>query len=267
MAAVIRQFDRDIEEKSLSDNVSLSLVIPAYNEEGRLRNSLDEIIRFVRDQQFPIEVVIVNNNSTDNTQAVIDEATAEFPFIRGLIEYQQGKGAAVRTGMLAAENEYLFICDADLSMPVSEVLKFLPPQLKGYDIAIASREAPGAVRIDEPPFRHFIGRIFNMIVRLFAVRGFHDTQCGFKCFRRDVAHDLFPLQTIEGWSFDVEMLHIAQRRGYLIEEVPITWYYKNNSKIKPFHDAMKMFRDVLKIRWNSWRGKYDIRGKYSADSS
>jgi glycosyltransferase involved in cell wall biosynthesis len=236
---------------------TLSLVIPAYNEEHRLRNSLNLVAAFVDGQAFPIEVVIVNNNSTDGTRSIIDEAAAEFPFIHGLDEATQGKGAAVRTGMLAAKHEYLFICDADLSMPIEEVLKFLPPQLEDYDVAIASREAPGAIRVDEPPFRHFIGRVFNMIVRVFAVRGFHDTQCGFKCFTREVAHDLFPLQTIDGWSFDVELLHIAQRRGYTIKEIPITWYYKNNSKIKPLSDAWNMFRDVMKIRWNSWRGLYD----------
>ncbi len=243
----------------MSENIfptSLSIVIPAYNEEARLRESLDSIAQFVSTQSIPIEVVIVNNNSQDGTQDIIDEATAEFPFMKGLMETQQGKGAAVRTGMLAAKHEYLFICDADLSMPIEEVVKFLPPQLDHYDVAIASREAEGAVRIDEPPFRHFIGRVFNLIVRVFAVRGFDDTQCGFKCFRRDVAHELFPLHTIDGWSFDVELLHIAQQHGYTIKEVPITWYYKAQSKIRPFHDAYKMFRDVIKIRWQSIRGVY-----------
>lgn len=244
----------------MSENVfptSLSIVIPAYNEEARLRESLDSIATFIAEQHIPIEVVIVNNNSQDGTQAIIDTATAEFPFMRGLIETQQGKGAAVRAGMLSAQNEYLFICDADLSMPIQEVLKFLPPQLDNYDVAIASREGAGAVRIDEPPFRHFIGRVFNLIVRIFAVRGFDDTQCGFKCFRREIAHELFPLQTIDGWSFDVELLHIAQRRKHTIKAVPITWYYKPQSKIKPFSDAYKMFRDVVKIRWQSLRGIYD----------
>ena len=229
----------------MSENVfstSLSIVIPAYNEEARLRESLDSIATFITKQNIPIEVVIVNNNSQDSTQEIIETATAEFPFMRGLIENQQGKGAAVRTGMLAAENDYLFICDADLSMPIQEVVKFLPPQLDNYDVAIASREAPGAVRIDEPPFRHFIGRVFNMIVRIFAVQGvLMIRNVVFKCFRREVAHELFPLQTINGWSFDVELLHIAQKRGHIIKEVPITWYYKPQSKIKPFSDASKMF--------------------------
>ncbi|MCB9437004.1 MAG: glycosyltransferase family 2 protein [Anaerolineales bacterium] len=234
------------------------MVIPAYNEanKDRLPRSLTQIAAFVAQQDFPIELIIVNNNSTDDTQAVIDAAVAEFPYVKGLFEKQQGKGAAVRTGMLAAQYDYVFICDADLSMPIEQVLKFMPPQIDPYDVAIASREGPGAERVGEPEFRHRIGRIFNFVVRLFAVRGLADTQCGFKSFRREVANELVPLQSMDGWAFDVELLHIAQRHGYDILEVPITWYYKEHSKIKPFSDGVKMFRDVLKIRWNSLRGMY-----------
>lgn len=237
----------------------LSLVIPAYNEADpdRLPLSLQQIVKFVQAQDFPVEVVIVNNNSSDNTLAIAQEATAEFPFIRAISEYTQGKGAAVRTGMLEARGKYLFICDADLSMPIEEVLKFLPPQLEDYDIAIASREAPGSRRIDEPEFRHIMGRVFNWIVRIIAVRGLDDTQCGFKCFRRDVALELFPMQTINGWAFDVELLFIAQQRGYDIIEVPITWYYKDHSKIKPLRDAINMVTETVSIRLNGWRGVYN----------
>lgn len=249
-----------------SNKPSLSIVIPAYNEAkpDRLPASLTQVAEFVGQQTFPIEVIVVNNNSTDGTQAVIDEAAAEFPFIKPLYESKQGKGAAVRTGMLAAQYEYVFICDADFSMPVEQVLKFLPPQLSDYDIAIASREGPGAQRIGEPEFRHFIGRVFNFIVRVFAVHGFQDTQCGFKCFKRDIVQDIVPCQTIDGWSFDVELLHIAQQRGYKIVAVPITWYYKEHSKVKPLRDSYRMFRDVLKIRLNSLRGAYRRQVQSSA---
>lgn len=242
----------------MAEKPSLSIVIPAYNEadEDRLPSSLKHITAFVDTQDFPIEVIIVNNNSSDDTQKIIDAAAAHHPYIKPMFEGRQGKGAAVRTGMLAAQHDYLFICDADLSMTIEQVLKFLPPQIEDYDVAIASREGPGAKRVDEPEFRHIIGRIFNLIVRLFAVRGFPDTQCGFKSFRREIAHELFPLQTMDGWTFDVELLHMAQKRGYTIRSVPITWYYKSHSKIKPFSDSFKMFRDVLIIRWNSIRGRY-----------
>jgi glycosyltransferase involved in cell wall biosynthesis len=237
----------------------LSLVIPAYNEGApdRLPQSLQDITRFVASQDFPIEVLIVNNNSTDDTLAIAEQAAGQHPYIRAITETRQGKGAAVRTGMLHAHGEYLFICDADLSMPVEEVLKFLPPQADNYDIAIASREAPGARRIGEPEIRHIMGRVFNWIVKVIAVRHLNDTQCGFKCFRREIAEELFPLQTIDGWAFDVELLFIAQQRGHRVVEVPITWYYKAHSKIKPLRDSINMVVETLRIRRNGWRGLYE----------
>jgi len=243
----------------VSQKPSLSIVIPAYNEadEDRLPSSLEQIIAFVEQQDFPIEVIIVNNNSTDNTQQIIEKAASQHSFIVPMFEQIQGKGAAVKTGMLAAKNDYVFICDADLSMPIEQVLKFLPPNIEDYDVAIASREGPGAKRIGEPEFRHIIGRVFNLIVQIFAVRGLPDTQCGFKSFRREIVQELVPLQTSMGWTFDVELLHIAQKRNYKIVSVPITWYYKAHSKIKPFRDSFKMLRDVIRIRLQSMRGMYD----------
>ncbi len=235
----------------------LSIVIPAYNEEARLPQSLQEVAEFVATQAYPIEVVVVDNNSKDRTHAIADEFAARLPYLRVLFEGRQGKGAAIRAGMLAARGAYRFICDADLSMPIPEVTRFLPPQLSGYDIAIGSREAPGAVRYDEPPHRHLMGRVFNTIVRLLAVPGFQDTQCGFKMFTARAAETLFPLQTLDGWGFDVEVLHAAQKRGYAIVEVPIPWYYKANTRIHPLRDSLDMLREVLKIRANSRRGMYD----------
>lgn len=236
----------------------LSLVIPAYNEAApdRLPKSLEDIERFIAQQDFEIEVIIVNNNSTDDTLAIAESAADKHPYIHVMTETQQGKGAAVKTGMLAGTGEYLFICDADLSMPIEEVLKFLPPKLDSYDIAIASREAPESQRIGEPEFRHLMGRVFNFIVRTLAVRGLQDTQCGFKCFQRDIAHKIFPMQTIDGWAFDVELLFIAQRQGYVIKEVPITWIYKDHSKIKPMSDSYNMVMEILKVRRNARRGLY-----------
>lgn len=243
----------------MSTQPSLSIVIPAYNEadEDRLPSSLRQIVAFVQAQNFPIEVIIVNNNSNDDTQNIIDAAAAQYDFIHPMFEGVQGKGAAVKTGMLAAKHEYVFICDADLSMPIEQVIKFLPPNIEPYDVAIASREGPGAERIGEPEFRHIIGRVFNFIVQVFAVHGFPDTQCGFKSFRHDIVQELVPLQTNVGWTFDVELLHIAQKRKYTIRSVPITWYYKDHSKIKPFSDSFKMLRDVIRIRLQSIRGMYD----------
>jgi len=142
-------------------------------------------------------------------------------------------------------------------MPIEEVVKFIPPQLEGFDIAIASRELPDSRRVGEPEIRHLIGRLFNFGIRILAIKDLQDTQCGFKCFRREVALTLFPLQTVHGWTFDVELLYIAQRRGLKIVEVPITWIYKDHSKVKPLRDLYKVIAEIFRIRANARRGYYD----------
>jgi glycosyltransferase involved in cell wall biosynthesis len=234
----------------------LSIIIPAYNEEHRLPKSLDKIVTFVHGQSEPMEVLIVENGSTDRTTAIAEEYASEYPFIR-VLHSQKGKGAAVKSGMMAGRGRYLFICDSDLSMPIEEVRKFLPPALDDYDVAIASREGPGAHRYGEPAYRHLMGRVFNFIVRVLAIPGFQDTQCGFKTFRREAARDVFAGQTMTGWAFDVEALFIALRRGYRVVAVPINWYFDADSRIDPIRDTWRMLRDVVRIRLNGWRGVYD----------
>jgi dolichyl-phosphate beta-glucosyltransferase len=235
----------------------LSIIIPAFNEGERLPRTLPQVADFVAAQDYSSEVIVVNNNSSDDTRAVATAIASDFPFIRVLDELRQGKGAAVRTGMLAAAGEFLFMADADLSMPIEEVGKFLPPELDDFDVAIASREVPGAVRYNEPAYRHMMGRVFNFVVKVLAVPSLQDTQCGFKCFRRQAALEVLANQTITGWAFDVELLFISQRRGHRIVEVPINWYYRANSRISPLRDAFEMVREVLRIRLNGWQGLYD----------
>lgn len=237
----------------------LSIVIPAYNEEERLPISLKQVAAFVEAQDYEIEVIVVNNNSTDATPHIAQEFAAAHPYVRVLHEPRQGKGAAVRMGMMVGRGEYLFICDADFSMPVEEIGKFMPPALSDYDVAIASREIAGARRVDEPEYRHLMGRVYNFIVRVLAIPGVQDTQCGFKSFRREVAREVFTLQTIAGWGFDVEVLFIALKRGYRLVEVPITWYYMPQSRVHPIRDSLNMFLEVLKVRINNWRGLYNSR--------
>jgi dolichyl-phosphate beta-glucosyltransferase len=234
----------------------LSIIIPAYNEEKRLPKSLDQIVAFIQQQPEPMEVLVVENGSTDRTTEIAEEYAAEYPFIR-LLHSTRGKGAAVRAGMMVGRGRYLFICDSDLSMPIAEVRKFLPPVLADYDVAIASREGPGAHRYGEPHYRHLMGRVFNFIVRVLAVPGFQDTQCGFKSFRREVAREVFAAQTMTGWAFDVEALFIALRRGYRVVAVPINWYFDPDSRVDPLRDTWRMVRDVARIRINGWRGVYD----------
>lgn len=240
-----------------NDRPLLSLIIPAYNEAARLPTTLPQVADFVARQSFPVEVLIVDNNSRDDTASIAKSFAREHAFMRVLKEPTQGKGAAVRTGMLSGRGEYLFIADADLSMPIDEVVKFLPPVLQGYDVAIGSREAKGAVRYNEPEYRHVMGRVFNFIVKVLAIPGFEDTQCGFKCFHQGVVRDLFLNQSIDGWAFDVEVLFVALRRGYRVVEVPVHWYYRANSRISPIRDAINMVREVLQIRRNWRQGKYD----------
>jgi dolichyl-phosphate beta-glucosyltransferase len=159
--------------------------------------------------------------------------------------------------VLAATGDYIALADADFSMPVEEFDHFRPDVLGAYDVAIGSREAPGAHRYDEPFHRHLMGRVFNGLVQLLLLPGIQDSQCGFKCLRREVAHELCQQQTISGWGFDVELLYLARKRGYRIREVPISWRYMPGSRISPLRDTITMLRDILTIRANGKRGLYD----------
>lgn len=243
-------------ETTVSAAPFLSIIIPAHNEESRLSKTLDDILQFTDSQSFSSEVIVIENASVDRTLEIAREYARTNPSIRVIHEDRPGKGLAVKTGMLAAGGEYRFICDADLSMPAAEISRFLPPALTGVDIGIASREAPGAVRYNEPPLRHFVGRVFNTMVRIIVLHRLQDTQCGFKCFNRKSAETLFPLQTIHGWTFDVEILAIAQKMGFKIVEVPIPWYYHGDSKVRVVRDSLKMARDLFRIRASVRRRKF-----------
>jgi len=234
----------------------LSIILPVYNEEIRLPKTLAEIDGFVRGQSFSVEVVVVENGSSDRTLAIAQEHATRLPYLVVIHEQRRGKGLAVRTGMLAAQGQYRIFCDVDFSMPVSEITRFIPPQLPDSQVAIASREAPGAVRFGEPYYRHLSGRVFNTLVRLLALPGLQDSQCGFKCFRGDIAEEIFPLQTNTGWTFDVEVLFIARRRGHKIVEVPIPWYYNPESKIRMLRDSWRMVMELVTIRRNGLSGLY-----------
>jgi dolichyl-phosphate beta-glucosyltransferase len=235
----------------------LSIVIPAHNEESRLPASLDSVFEFLRKQPFESEVLVVENGSSDRTYEIAQTYAKQYESLRVIQNEVRGKGRAVQRGMKEATGEYIFMCDADLSMPVEEVSKFIPPQLKDVDIAIGSREAPGSVRYNEPTYRHFTGRVFNTLIRWLVLPGLQDTQCGFKCIRADVARNIFPYQTLMGWAFDVELLYIARHHGYNVVEIPIDWYFNADSKISVVRDSLRMFLDLLLIRRNARRGLYD----------
>lgn len=237
----------------------LSIIIPAHNEESRLPPSLEKIDRFLQTQPYEAEVIIVENGSTDRTVEVSEAFAATHPYVRVISATVRGKGLAVKEGMLAARGDYRFICDADLSMPIEEIVRFLPPNSSGCDVIIASREGKGARRVGEPELRHLIGRINNLIIKLTILRGFEDTQCGFKMFTRRAAEDLFSVQQMIGIGFDIELLFIAKKRGYSICERPITWYFDPDSRIRLVGDSMHLLVEIWQIRRNWYRGMYAPR--------
>ena len=228
----------------------LSVVIPAYNEENRLPATLKEIISHLDQGNADYEIIIVEDGSTDNTQLKLEEIRSNNSRIRILQNKKnKGKGFSVKKGVLAAQGEYILFCDADGSTPISELDKLLTKLDAGYDIAIGSRGLKESqIRVRQTFYREYMGKIFNGLVRLLTVPGIADTQCGFKCFKRDVAQELFTLQKIKRFSFDVEVLYLAQKKGFKIAEVPVTWMNSPESRVDLIKDSLRMLIDVLRIR-------------------
>lgn len=237
----------------------LSIVIPAYNEARRLPESFARLYDYLQRQPYLAEVIVVDDGSDDFTAAVVRAWMGRWHALRLIQIPHTGKGEAVRAGALAAQGAWIFLADADFSMPVQELALFESGEYPNTDLLIGSREAPGAHRIGEPGYRHLMGRAFNFVVQRLLVPGIRDTQCGFKRIRREAALDLFLHQNITGWGFDVELLYMAQLRGYSIREIPISWYYKAGSKIHPLRDTWNMARDVLAIYRNSRAQAYARR--------
>ncbi len=235
----------------------LSIVIPAHNEERRLPRTLEQVFAFLKQQSYAAEVLVVENGSTDRTFEIAQGFAGKHDNLHIVRLADTGKGLAVRMGMLAAGGEYRFMCDADLSMPIEQVNRFLPPALADFDVAIGSREVKDAQRFYEPVHRHLGGRLINLMIRMLILPQLQDTQCGFKCFRASIAEDLFRQQTLDGWSFDIELLFIAYRRGYRVVEIPVDWYYRQESKVSAVRDALRMILDIFRIRLNARRGAYD----------
>jgi glycosyltransferase involved in cell wall biosynthesis len=229
--------------------LTLSLVIPAYNEAGRLPGTLDQIAAYLEQTPWDWTVRIVDDGSSDGTAGVAERYGERDPRIVVQREPHGGKGAAVKAGLLAATGDYRFICDADLSMPIRELARFLPPLLAGADVAIGTREGAGARRVAEPARRHLVGRAFNYIVQRLLLPGLNDTQCGFKMFTAAAVERIFHDMTVDGWSFDIEALYLARRRGLRIVEVPIEWHYRAESRLNVLRDGPAMFFDLLRIRF------------------
>lgn len=234
-----------------------SVVVPAYNEASGIGSCIDRMRAHLETLGVLWELVIVDDGSADATAARVEELAARDPRIRLVRGDHRGKGAAVRTGMLAARGDWRFMADADLSMPPDNLDRFLRVirQHRPPDVVIGSREAAGARRVGEPWTRHAIGRVFNWIAQLVAVPGIRDTQCGYKLFSGESAAVLFHHQTLEGFAFDVELLLLARRARFRVAEIGIVWNCRTDSRVG-IARGIAAFGQLLRIRWNAWTGRY-----------
>jgi dolichyl-phosphate beta-glucosyltransferase len=237
----------------------ISIVIPAYNESARIGKALDEVLRCVHDRNWHAEILVVNDGSTDRTAEVVQGFVQLHPEVRLLNNTKnRGKGFSVRRGVLHAVGEMVMFTDADLSAPMEEAERLFDALRQGADIAIGSRWLERNRQIlKQPLYRQFFGRCFNAITRIVMGLPFADTQCGFKAFRRPVAQTIFQLQRIERWGFDPELLFIALKRGYKIQEVPVTWGHDERSRLSYIKDGLKMLEEIAYIRWEAFAGAYD----------
>jgi dolichyl-phosphate beta-glucosyltransferase len=238
--------------------LTYSIVIPAFNESVRIRPTLHALLRHLQEQNWDAEILVVNDGSSDDTAQIVREFGKLHPQVL-LVENpgNRGKGYSVRNGMLHARGDICLFTDADLSSPISEAQKLFDAIASGADIAIGSRWLRTELQTERQPlYRQLFGRIFNLALRVVLSLRFADTQCGFKAFRRDAVQRIFPLQKIERWGFDPEILFLARRAGLRVEEVPVIWAHSEGTRLNPFRDGMRMFVEVLRIRWYSMTGAY-----------
>jgi dolichyl-phosphate beta-glucosyltransferase len=236
-----------------------SIVIPAYNESARIRTSLEKILAHIQSQGWNAEVLIVNDGSTDDTAQIVRSYATQNSALH-LVENpgNRGKGYSVRNGMLHANGEVILFSDADLSSPIQEADKLFAAIRGGADVVMGSRWLRAELQTQRQPlYRQLFGRIFNLALRIILGLHYRDTQCGFKAFTRRAARQIFPLQHIERWGFDPEILYLARRFGFRIEEVPVRWAHREGTRINPLRDGLRMFVEILRIRWYSMTGKYD----------
>ncbi len=238
--------------------VTYSIVLPAYNESARIAGTLDRILAHATQRGWKVEVIVVNDGSSDDTANIVRQFAAEHSVVR-LLENpgNRGKGYSVRNGMLRAQGEILLFSDADLSSPIEEADKLFAAIANGADIAIGSRWVDPRLQIRRQPLlRRVLGRIFNLALRVILGLQFKDTQCGFKAFTRRSAQAIFPLQKIERWGFDPEVLYLAKKFGFAVREVPVAWSHREGTRIHPLRDGIRMFGELLRIRWYALKGNY-----------
>ncbi|MFC1722347.1 dolichyl-phosphate beta-glucosyltransferase [Patescibacteria group bacterium] len=245
-----------------------SIVIPAYNEADKIVPSLTQVVTFMRNFSKNFEIIIVDDGSDDNTVDLIENYALDHSEISVIKNPHKGKGPTVWTGVMKAKGKYIYMADADLSTPIDELKKMFNWMSEhDFDIVIASREGIGAVRKNEPVYRHILGRVFNLLVRIVALPGISDSQCGFKLFSNKAAKDIFKRLRIYGeeagttksgymGAFDVEVLYLARKLGYKVKEVSVPWTYVKTTRLNPIVDSFRMAIDVIRVRLNDIKGLY-----------
>ena len=230
--------------------MKLSFVVPLYNEEKRIEKAVREIAAFREKLPYSNEWIFVDDGSTDATEQLARQALGNTDYRWIQFERNLGKGRAVQRGIMEAQGDVIFFIDADLSTPLVESELLLKALQDGYDIAIGSRSIPGSrVLVHQSWLRERMGKTFNLFARALTFKQIRDSQCGFKAFHREVAHRLFPLQKISGFSFDAEIIYLAQRAGLKVAEIPVTWLNSNDSKVRMVRDSLSMLTDLFRIRW------------------
>jgi dolichyl-phosphate beta-glucosyltransferase len=250
------------------DPPTYSIVLPAYNESARIAVTLDKILAHAVERGWRTEIIVVNDGSTDATADIVRGYGAAHSAVR-LLENpgNRGKGYSVRHGMLHACGDLFLFSDADLSSPIAESDKLFAALFQGADVAIGSRWLRSELQIKRQPLhRQLFGRIFNLALRLILRLNYKDTQCGFKAFKSQVARELFLRQRIERWGFDPELLYLARKLGFSVKEVPVAWSHREGTRINPLRDGVRMFGELLRIRWNALTGKYSAASPISAPS-
>ena len=240
-----------------SETPKLSVIIPAFNEARRIEPTLEDAAAHLAARDYGWEILVVDDGSEDETAEVVSGWARETPNVRLIRIAHFGKGWAVRTGMLESKGAYRFMCDADLSMPIQWLDRFVEMMDEGEEVVIGVREGEGAQRFDEPFHRHLMGRMFNLATRAIGGLPFRDTQCGFKCFSARAAETLFGMQRSKGMGFDVEILQLAKARGIRVSELPIEWRHKSSSRVRMGADTLDMLKDTAAVRIRLALGKYD----------
>jgi len=240
----------------MSSSIAVSVVVAAYNEEARLEPTLRAMLGYFRSRALDVEVIVVDDGSSDGTTALVERLAGAMPELRAVrLAPNHGKGYAVRAGVGRARGALVLCADADGAAPIEEIERLEAALAAGADVAIGSRALGGeGVRVVARLHRRLIGRVFHQLVKLLAVRGFRDTQCGFKLFRAVAARDLFPRLRVDGFGYDVELLVLAQRRGYRVTEVPVNWRHQPGSHLRLVRDSLRMARDLWAIRARARRG-------------